>query len=200
MGADFGQQLTGSGRDIRDGRVLAAMAAVPRDRFVPEELLHRAFDDNALPIGEEQTISQPFIVALMTEALGLRGGERVLEVGTGSGYQAAVLAELGCMVYSVERIASLSRRAAGVLAELGYAVHLRVGDGAEGWPDEAPFDAVIVTCAAARVADSWFAQLAPGGRMVVPVGVQEEVQELRLYEAGVDGYRRLSSVRFVPLL
>ena len=204
MAADFGEQLTGRGRNIRDPRVLAAMAAVPREEFVPEDMRRFAYEDGPLVIGDGQTISQPYIVALMTEALGLRGGERVLEVGTGSGYQAAVLAELGCEVYSVERIDSLSQRAGEVLSRLGYSgVHLRLGDGAEGWLEHAPFDAVIVTCAAGAFPDALLEQLRVGGQMVIPVGGQGDIQQLFLYEkteGAKPRRRKLTDVRFVPLV
>ncbi|MEP2775088.1 MAG: protein-L-isoaspartate(D-aspartate) O-methyltransferase [Luteolibacter sp.] len=204
MRPDFGEQLTGSGRSIRDPRVLAAMAAIPREEFVPEDLRHYAYEDGPVGIGDGQTISQPYIVALMTESLGLGVGEKVLEVGTGSGYQAAVLAEIGCEVYSVERIETLSRRASEVLADLGYCgVHLRVDDGAVGWPDHAPYDAVIVTCAAESFPDSLFEQLRDGGRMVIPIGGRDDIQELWLYEK-ISGEkprrRKLTDVRFVPFV
>jgi protein-L-isoaspartate(D-aspartate) O-methyltransferase len=202
MRAEFEKQLRERG--IRDVKVLAAMDRVAREEFVPELLRDQAYRDNPLLIGDGQTISQPYIVALMTEALGLRGGERVLEIGTGSGYQAAVLAELGCEVFSVETIGSLSRQAGKVLRELGYSgVHLRVGDGSLGWPREAPFDAVIVTCAAETVPDSLFAQLGFRGRMVIPVGSDGGRQVLWLYEKSADGEvagRQMCDVIFVPLV
>ena len=160
-----------AGRGVRDARVLSAMGRVPRERFVPAGYLDSAYGDHPLGIGCGQTISQPYIVALMTEMLRLRGGERVLEVGTGSGYQAAVLAELAAEVFSVERHAELSAAAGRLLAELGHAnVRLRVGDGTLGWPEEAPFQALIVTAAAPGVPESLKRQLADGGRLVLPVG------------------------------
>ncbi len=188
-------------RGVRDPRVLAAMAQVPRHLFVPEDLRARAYADEPLPIGDGQTISQPYIVAYMTEALGLKGGERVLEIGTGSGYQAAVLAEIAGGVWTVELLENLSRRARAVLDGLGYArVRYRVGNGWDGWPEEAPFDAIVVTAAASEVPAALEAQLAAGGRMVLPVGTvfQELVRVRRLKS----GYTRdkLLPVRFVPLV
>ena len=156
---------------ISDARVLAAMARVARHRFVPPEYLAEAYRGHPLPIGLEQTISQPYIVAYMTTALKLTGREKVLEVGTGSGYQAAVLAETAGQVYSIEILPELSRRAGRVLAELGYRnVHLRVGDGYDGWPAKAPFDAVMVTAAPVEVPLPLIAQLKEGGRLAIPVG------------------------------
>src|SRR5512136_144215 len=158
-------------RGIRDERVLRAMAKVPRHLFVEEALAGRAYGDYPLPIGERQTISQPYMVALMTEALELSGHERVLEVGTGSGYQSSILAELCSKVYSVERIKSLADRAIRRLDELGYYnVLVRVGDGSLGWSEEAPFDAVLVAAAAPTVPETLLAQLGVGGRLVMPVG------------------------------
>jgi protein-L-isoaspartate(D-aspartate) O-methyltransferase len=160
-----------SGRGISDPRVLAAMGRVRRHCFVPEPLRDDAYADHPLPIGEGQTISQPFMVARMTELLGLLGSERVLEIGTGSGYQAAVLAELADEVYTIEYIAALAERARQTLEALGYErVHARTGDGTLGWPEAAPFDRIVVTAAAPAVPPPLFAQLAEGGRMVVPVG------------------------------
>ncbi len=190
---------------IRDPRVLAAFGRVPRKFFVPEESQVVAEADRALEIGHGQTISQPFIVAFMTEALGLAGDERVLEVGTGSGYQTAILALLGGEVFSIEIVPELAARAAAVLCgPMGLDnVHLRVGDGRHGWPDEAPFDAILVTAAPASVPDALVAQLAPGGRMVVPVGPDPDVQTLKFIRRGHDGAATstdLLAVRFVPLL
>jgi protein-L-isoaspartate(D-aspartate) O-methyltransferase len=159
------------GRGIRDPRVLDAMARIPRHRFVQEALVGRAYGDIPLPIGDGQTISQPYMVALMSEALGLRGGERVLEIGTGSGYQTAVLAELAGKVYSVERVRSLAERARQLLGELGYYnIRVRVGDGSLGWADEAPFDAILVAAGAPAIPAALAAQLGEGGRLVAPVG------------------------------
>jgi protein-L-isoaspartate(D-aspartate) O-methyltransferase len=158
-------------RGIRDSRVLRAMRRVPRHRFVDEALVGRAYGDYPLPIGEGQTISQPYMVALMSEALGLVGHERVLEIGTGSGYQTAVLAELSGKVFSVERIKGLADRAVGILDSLGYCnVLVRVGDGTLGWRDEAPFDAILVTAGAPVIPEALLEQLDPKGRIVLPVG------------------------------
>jgi protein-L-isoaspartate(D-aspartate) O-methyltransferase len=188
---------------IRDGRVLRAMAGIPRRLFVPEHLRGRADGDHPLPIGHGQTISQPFMVAWMTEALRLAGGEKVLEVGTGSGYQAAVLARLCERVFTVELEPALSERAREVLASIGVAnVQLRIGDGSAGWPEEAPFGGVIVTAAAARAPPALLAQLAPGGRMVVPIGEPYGVQYIHVLQKERDGRvddREHFAVRFVPL-
>ena len=166
-------------RGVRDARVLRAMGKVPRHRFVDEALSGRAYGDYPLPIGERQTISQPYMVALMTEALELVGHERVLEIGTGSGYQTAVLAELCSKVYSIERIKGLADRAIRMLDSLGYYnVLVRVGDGSLGWREEAPFDAILVTAAAPTIPDALVEQLSPKGRLVVPVG-DAYSQELR---------------------
>jgi protein-L-isoaspartate(D-aspartate) O-methyltransferase len=188
---------------IRDERVLGAIAQVPRTRFVPEELRAEADADRPLPIGRGQTISQPFVAAFMTEKLQLTGVERVLEVGTGSGYQTALLARLAEEVFSVEIVAELSERARRVLEELGLAnVRLRTGDGALGWPEEAPFDRILVTAAPPDVPRPLLDQLAPGGRMVIPVGEDLDVQSLRVVDKGDDGANvqtDLLPVRFVPL-
>ena len=189
-------------RGIRDPRVLSAMRAVPRHLFVDEAYRDQAYGDFPLPIGEGQTISQPYIVALMTEALRLSGSEKVLEVGTGSGYQAAVLARLAARVFSVERLATLSARARRVLEEIGCAnVTLRVGDGTLGWPEEAPFDAVVVTAGAPKVPEPLVEQLAPGGRLVVPVGDRFS-QDLVVVERTAEGLREtsLGGCRFVDLV
>jgi protein-L-isoaspartate(D-aspartate) O-methyltransferase len=189
---------------IEDEDVLAAVARVPRDRFVPAQERAHAYGNYPLPIGHGQTISQPFIVALMTELLRLEPGDRVLEIGTGSGYQAAVLAELGVEVYTVEVIPELAAKAAKTLESLGYRrVHVRCGDGFEGWPEEAPFAKVIVTAAPERVPEALIDQLAPNGRMVVPVGSQGVVQRLTLVEKDSDA--RVSTtdvigVSFVPMV
>ena len=168
-------------RDITDRRVLAAMGKVPRHLFVPAAQRSQAYADYPLPIGEGQTISQPYIVAVMTQFLGLEGGEKVLEVGTGSGYQAAVLAELGARVYSIEINPVLAGRAARTLEEAGYG-HVRVksGDGFFGWPEEAPFDAIIVTAAPETVPPALFEQLKEGGRLVIPLGRADYLQVLTL--------------------
>jgi len=188
-------------RGVRDPRVLEAMRKVPRHELVPPELRGEAYDDRPLPIGHGQTISQPYIVAAMTEALRLAGDERVLEVGTGSGYQAAVLAELAREVYSIEIVAPLAERARRDLARLGYAnVQVRQGDGYRGWPEHAPFDAIVVTAAPDHVPEPLLAQLAPGGRLVLPLG-GSFAQELVLLTRGADGVTRqeLLPVRFVPM-
>ncbi len=178
------------------------MAKVPRHLFVPEALWHQAYSDRPLPIGYGQTISQPYIVALMTEALELRGDERVLEVGTGSGYQAAILAELAKQVYSVERMPELAKRARRILDRLGYGnVLIRVGDGSKGWPERAPFDAIIVTAGAPKVPKALLQQLKIGGRMVIPVG-DEQSQELLKIVRLKDGFQQeeLGGCRFVKLI
>lgn len=188
-------------RGVRDPLVLAAMARVPRHLFMPEGLWAHAYADEPLPIGEGQTISQPYIVAYMTEALGLDGGEKVLEVGTGSGYQTAVLAVIAGEVWTVEIVETLALRARAILDGLGYTnIHYRVGDGSEGWPEEAPFDAIIVTAAAPRMPAVLEDQLAQGGRMIVPVGT--DLQELFLVRRVKKGLERdrLLGVRFVPLV
>jgi len=189
---------------IRDPRVLGAVAELPRALFVPAPLRDEADADRPLPIGCGQTISQPFVVAYMTERLALRGFERVLEVGTGSGYQTAVLARLAAEVYSIEIVLELAARARAILEdEIGLTnVHLRTGDGAEGWPEAAPFDRIVVTAAAPEVPPALVAQLAPGGRMILPVGASLEDQMLRAVERGDDGVNvsaDLIPVRFVPL-
>jgi len=189
-------------RGIADERVLAAMERVPRELFVPEAYRARAYDDAALPIGEGQTISQPYMVARICEALALHGGERVLDVGTGSGYQAAVLAELAGEVHTIERLASLAERARAALAAAGYErVEVHVGDGTLGLPEHAPFAAIAVAAAAPEVPPSLYAQLEPGGRLVVPVGGRGG-QELQLVVRSPEGPAVLRSVpcRFVPLV
>jgi len=189
---------------IRDERVLGAIAQVPRTHFVPESLRADADADRPLPIGCGQTISQPFVAAYMTERLRLGGTERVLEVGTGSGYQTALLALLAEEVFSVEIVPELAERAREVLVdELGFLnVHLRTGDGARGWPEASPFERIIVTAAAPEVPRPLVEQLAPGGLMVIPVGEELDVQWLRVIEKGDDGRSieaDLLPVRFVPL-
>ena len=188
---------------IRDGRVLRAMAGIPRRTFVPEHLQGRADGDHPLPIGFGQTISQPFMVAWMTQALELAGEERVLEIGTGSGYQAAVLSRLCAAVYSVELLPELAERARRTLDALGIRnVLLRSGDGTGGWPEAAPFDGIVVTAAALQVPPPLTAQLASGGRMVIPIGAPDDVQYLHLLRKDGRGEvsdRELFAVRFVPL-
>jgi protein-L-isoaspartate(D-aspartate) O-methyltransferase len=189
-------------RGITDERVLAAMGRVPREAFVPLEVVRYAYDDAALPIGEDQTISQPFIVATMCELLGLEGDENVLDVGTGSGYAAAVLDELAARVVSIERLPVLAARARRALELTGHGdVEVRVGDGSLGAPDRAPFDAISVAAATELVPPALYAQLAPGGRMVVPVGGSGGQRLLRI-ERGEDGPIETGSLpcRFVPLV
>lgn len=189
-------------RGIRDCRVLAAMAWVPREWFLPPHLATEAYDDAPLPIGSGQTISQPYIVALMTAALAPRRGDRILEIGTGSGYQSAVLAHLGATLYTIERLPDLLVEAEERFRRLGLTTILtRLGDGARGWPEEAPFDGIIVTAAAPGVPPPLAAQLAVGGRLVIPVG-DLAAQELVILERGPAGLteRRVGGVRFVPLI
>jgi protein-L-isoaspartate(D-aspartate) O-methyltransferase len=189
-------------RGIKDKRVLMAMGAVPRHVFVDEALWGEAYNDNPLPIGEKQTISQPYIVALMTEALELTGRERVLEIGTGSGYQAAILAELVQKVFSIERIRPLYQRARRILDQLKYFnVVLKIYDGTLGWPEESPFDAIIVTAASPDVPVPLLDQLAVGGRMVIPVG-DRYTQSLKRFIKTEKGYEEedLGGVRFVSLI
>jgi protein-L-isoaspartate(D-aspartate) O-methyltransferase len=189
-------------RDIRDGRVLAAMRAVPRDRFVPEPLRSRAYSDAPLPIGHGQTISQPYIVAFMAQALRLRGDERVLEVGSGSGYAAAVLSRVAREVYGIELEQELCDRSLLALRALGYAnVHVRCGDGFHGWPERAPFDAIVLSFAAEELPAPLWDQLAVGGRVIYPRGRAGSVQQLVLVTKTRDGKReeRLAPVRFVPM-
>jgi protein-L-isoaspartate(D-aspartate) O-methyltransferase len=200
-GAMVEQQLAGPGRGIKDAAVLDAMGTVPRHEFVPEAVRAAAYQDRPLPIGHEQTISQPYIVAFMTEALAPRPGERILEIGTGSGYQAAVLAEMGVEVFTIEIVEALAERSTEVLQRLGYKkVRVRHGDGYLGWPEEAPFDAIMVTCAPERVPEPLVEQLRDGGRMIIPVGGRG-VQELVLLrkEGGVLERRNVLPVRFVPM-
>ncbi len=191
-------------RGVRAAHVLSAMGAVPRESFVPKHLREAAYDDTALPLAEGQTISQPYIVALMTQALELEGGERVLEIGTGSGYAAAVLSRIAREVYTVERVGSLAKESAATLAQLGYSnVHVRHGDGTLGWPEHAPYDAIVVAAGGPDVPESLEAQLIIGGRLVIPVGADRHRQELvRMVRLSADEYttQQLASVRFVPLL
>ena len=187
-------------RGVANPRVLAAMRAVPRHRFVDPSQAANAYDDRPLPIGRGQTISQPYIVAYMTELLRLEPGAKVLEVGTGCGYQAAVLAEIAREVYTIEIVKTLADGAASLLPRLGYAnVHVRHGDGYGGWPDQAPFDGIVVAAAPDHIPPALVAQLAVGGRLVIPVGDAD--QEIRVITKTASGHReeRLIPVRFVPL-
>ena len=187
-------------RGVRDAKVLEAMRDVPRHLFVPDAQRAEAYDDRPLSIGEGQTISQPYIVALMTETLGLTGKERVLEIGTGSGYQAAVLSKLVADVYTIEILRPLGEQAQRTLETLGYKnVHVRIGDGYKGWPEAAPFDAIIVTAAPEHIPEPLKEQLKMGGRMIIPVGTF--VQDLVLLTKTPDGFtkKNLAPVRFVPM-
>ncbi len=187
-------------RGVRDEKVLDALRSVPRHRFIPTSMQAYAYEDEPLPIGCEQTISQPYIVAYMTECLRLKGGEKVLEIGTGSGYQAAVLSRIAGSVYTIEIVEPLAREAADLLKREGYAnVHCRTGDGYQGWPEEAPFDAVMVTAAPAEVPQPLIDQLAEGGRLVCPVG--DWMQQLVLITKvnGKSEKKNLIPVRFVPM-
>ena len=186
---------------VKDPAVVAAMRHVPRHRFVPGEYSLFAYVDGPLPIGHRQTISQPSLVADMTAALQLKKTDKVLEIGTGSGYQAAILAELADQVLTVEIVEPLARQAEQTLAELGYRnVRVRIGDGYHGWPEEAPFDAIIVTAAPDHVPQPLLEQLAVGGRLILPVG--RDIQTLDLYRRTAEGYQQttLTLVRFVPLV
>ncbi len=190
-------------RGIKDERVISAMLKVPRHLFVDKSQWKSAYDDRPLPIGYGQTISQPYIVALMTESLGIKKGEKVLEIGTGSGYQAAILAELTDKVYSVEIIEELGKRADRVLKNLGYKVKIKIDDGYNGWEEYAPFDAIIVTCAPDHVPPPLIQQLKIGGRMVIPVGPTGLYQTLWLIKKEAEEklvYKNLGDVLFVPLV
>jgi protein-L-isoaspartate(D-aspartate) O-methyltransferase len=190
------------GRGIKNPRVLEALGSVPRHRFVPKELWPAAYEDRPLPIGSGQTISQPYIVALMTELLELEGEEKVLEIGTGSGYQTAVLARLAERVYSIEILPSLSERARDILERLGFNnVELKVGDGFYGWEEKGPFDAILVTAAAPRIPERLWHQLKEGGRLVMPLGEEGKTQTL-IRARKVNGQQivdEFSAVLFVPL-
>lgn len=195
------QQL--KGRDITDSRVLAVMAKVPRHRFVPERFVSLAYGDHPLPIGSGQTISQPYIVALMSQWAELNPGDKVLEVGTGSGYQAAVLAELTEEVFSIELLPELAQTAAARLADLGYRqVQIRCGDGYQGWPEKAPFAAILVTAAAPQVPPALAAQLQEGGRLIIPLGLPGGAQIMIRFRKVQGELTEEASipVRFVPLV
>jgi protein-L-isoaspartate(D-aspartate) O-methyltransferase len=188
---------------LRDPRILAAMETVPRHRFIPESMQQAvdAYGDYPCPIGEGQTISQPYIVAYMIDRLAVQRGERVLEIGMGSGYEAAVLAEMGLAVFSIERIPPLAARARAALATLGYdAIQLRTGDGYAGWPEEAPFDIIMVSCAPEAVPAVLRSQLADGGRMMVPVGAGCQHLVIVTRTANEETETRDLSVRFVPMI
>lgn len=188
--------------DIKDERVLRAMAKVPRELFVPPEVRHLAYEDMPLAIGSGQTISQPYIVALMTEALELKGDEKVLEVGTGSGYQAAILAELAREVITVERLPELAEKARKVLESLDYRnIRVRFDNGALGYPQEAPYDAIMVSAGSPSIPDSLLSQLAVGGHMVIPVGSRGEQELLKVTRTnGKHRVKTLGGCRFVPLI
>jgi protein-L-isoaspartate(D-aspartate) O-methyltransferase len=192
------------GRNYLDPRVMAAMREVPRDTFVPVDLRYAAFDNGPLPIGHGQTISQPYIVALMTDMLQLQPEHRVLEIGTGSGYQAAILSRLCRLVYSVEVVPELSEAAQRLFQQLGYDnIETRTGNGYEGWPEHAPYDGIIVTAAASHVPPALIEQLKPGGRLIIPVGEPYSHQELILVEKDPQGEihtRDILGVAFVPLV
>ena len=188
-------------RGVNGKDLIEAMLKVPRHEFVPEGFKHQAYLDSALPIRAGQTISQPYIVAYMTELMNVKKGDKVLEIGTGSGYQAAILAEIGCDVYTIEIIEELSKSAESTLTKMGYkSVHLKVGDGYEGWEEHAPYDAIIVTAAPPEIPEPLKAQLKENGRMVIPVG--EDVQELILITKTKEGLveKRETLVRFVPMV
>jgi protein-L-isoaspartate(D-aspartate) O-methyltransferase len=192
-------QLISARRDVDDPRVLAAMEAVPRERFVPEPWTQYAYLDRALPIDCDQTISQPYIVALMTQLAKAGPGKKVLEIGTGCGYQTAVLAATGADVYTIEIIEPLAREAAARLEELGVRFHARIGDGHGGWPEEAPFDAILVTAAPREVPRTLVEQLAMGGRLVVPVGDEDQELLVITRQPGGTSTASVAGVRFVPM-
>jgi protein-L-isoaspartate(D-aspartate) O-methyltransferase len=191
-------------RGVRDPLVIEAIRTVPREAFLPQSLQEFAYDDSPLPIDAKQTISQPYIVAFMIEALNLKGKETVLEIGTGSGYAAAVLSRIAAHVYTVERIAQLAEKSAIVLADLHYDnVLVRHGDGTQGWPEFAPYDAIVVAAGGPEVPDSLKRQLKPGGRLVIPVGEDQRTQELvRVTRLSDDKFKteHIADVRFVPLI
>jgi protein-L-isoaspartate(D-aspartate) O-methyltransferase len=189
------------GRDIRDKATLQAMEKVPRHQFVPEDLQRRAYDDSPLPIGQGQTISQPYIVAFMTQALKLQPHDKVLEIGTGSGYQAAILGQLVDSVFTIEIVPELGKAASTKLRALNYGnIEVRIGDGYHGWPSKAPFDAIMVTAGAEEIPRPLLDQLADGGLLVIPVGPHRGVRQLKLIERKGNRFRErnLMAVRFVP--
>lgn len=190
-------------RDIRDKRVIQVMEKVPRHLFIPEEYRSEAYEDRPIPIGFSQTISQPYIVALMTEALNIKKGDKVLEIGTGSGYQAAILEELGAKTFTIEIIPELAEFAEENLKRTGYpSVKVKIGDGYQGWKEFAPFDAITVTCAPENVPKPLIDQVTEGGRIVIPVGEKNQVQELYLLKKmkGELICQSLAPVRFVPMV
>jgi protein-L-isoaspartate(D-aspartate) O-methyltransferase len=201
--ADMRATARSTGRNRLDPRVAAAIGKVPRHRFVPAQLADRAYENRPLPIGHQQTISQPFIVALMTDLVDPKPADRVLEIGTGSGYQAAVLAELVARVYTIEIVQPLGEQAAALLKSLGYRnVETRIGDGYLGWPEAAPFDAIVVTAAPDHMPQPLVEQLAPNGRLIAPVGSRYGIQLLQLLRKDAQGRavtRSVLEVRFVPL-
>ncbi|MDA2919591.1 protein-L-isoaspartate(D-aspartate) O-methyltransferase [Desulfobacterota bacterium AH_259_B03_O07] len=187
-------------RGIKDPSVIKAMLKVPRHKFVPEKLRNLAYNDSPVPIGMDQTISQPYIVALMTELLQLKENDKVLEVGTGSGYQAAILAEMGCEVYTIEILEPLSLKAQKIMKELGYSkIHLKTGDGYRGWPEYSLFDAIIVSAAPEHTPQSLIDQLKVGGRLVIPVGdLYQELILIHKTDKGIEK-KNVTPVRFVPM-
>lgn len=189
-------------RGIRDARVLSAIASIPREEFVPQALFSRAYEDSALPIDNRQTISQPYTVALMTQLLDVQRGHKILEIGTGSGYQAAVLAQLGAEVVSIERHAILSQKARTVLERLGYPVTCRIGDGTIGYREGGPYDGIIITAGAPDVPEPLAKQLAIGGRMIVPIGTLEEQRLYRVLRTGEETWKAedVGPAKFVPLI
>jgi protein-L-isoaspartate(D-aspartate) O-methyltransferase len=202
--AMYAETRSGTGLASMSPAVRAALGKVERHRLVPAARAADAYRNYPLPIGSGQTISQPYIVALSTDLLGLKGGEKVLDVGTGSGYQAAVLAEIAARVYSIELLPSLAEDAKNRLAALGYGnIEIKIGDGYQGWPEKAPFDAIVVTAAAPRVPQALLEQLKPGGRLVIPVGGDGDIQNLKLLTKRADGgydEKKVLPVRFVPLV
>jgi protein-L-isoaspartate(D-aspartate) O-methyltransferase len=202
--AMYAETRSETGLAAMSAAVRAAMAKVERHRLVPPEHLDAAYRNHPLPIGNGQTISQPYIVALSTDLLDLKGGEQVLDVGTGSGYQAAVLAEIAAEVYSIEIISSLAETGRKKVRDLGYFnVEVKTGDGYQGWPEQAPFDGIVIAAAAPQVPPALLAQLKPGGRLVIPVGGGYDVQYLKLLTKRADGgydEKRVLPVRFVPLV